>query len=332
MIEGLLATTYILIEEAERRGISVELTIPKRICRFTYKKHQEFIGTYIKSQTTSLAKAICQKKDVTKIFLKEADLSMAVGEVFNKNQFRDAFKYFVSHNPLVVKPSSAEGGNNVFTGVTKSTTFKKAWKSISLNSQKIILEQMFTGSEYRILATKGKVLAATLRIPAFVEGHLNNTIFELIQIKNCEERSVDIFRKKYNLPPGQKIKIDSEVKRYLKKNKLSLTSRPKDGEMVYLRENSNISTGGTSVDCTDIVHPSIKRIALAAINSIPGLPYGGVDIMVEDISKEAIPGKYAILEVNENPGLSIHHFPHVGQPRNVAKEIIDLAFPETINN
>lgn len=41
------------------------------------------------------------------------------------------------------------------------------------------------------------------------------------------------------------------------------------------------------------------------------------------------PGKYAVIEINSNPGISIHHHPGCGREHDVAGAIVDLLFPET---
>lgn len=101
-------------------------------------------------------------------------------------------------------------------------------------------------------------------------------------------------------------------------------------QKIYLRKNSNLSTGGDSIDLTDETHPELKKIAVKAINAIPGLAYGGVDLMSSrDISKKPTKNSYIILEINSSPGISMHYDPIKGKTRDVAKDVIDLLFPET---
>ena len=101
------------------------------------------------------------------------------------------------------------------------------------------------------------------------------------------------------------------------------------GERIYLRKNSNLSTGGDSIDITDIIHPDFKKIAIKTIHAIPGIVYAGIDLMTDkDISKKPTRNNYIIIEMNLSPGIFMHHFPYKGRSRNVAKEIIDMLFPE----
>src|SRR5699024_8221883 len=120
------------------------------------------------------------------------------------------------------------------------------------------------------------------------------------------------------------IKIDREIEVLLEEKEYDLNSIPKYGEVVYLREKSNLSTGGESVDVTDALTDEIKEIAINAGKAIPGLKHYGVDMIVSDDRKEGV-----ILEVNTRPGLGGHLFPGEGKPRDFAKEIIDYYFPET---
>src|SRR5690606_30809451 len=102
------------------------------------------------------------------------------------------------------------------------------------------------------------------------------------------------------------------------------------GERVFLRENSNISTGGDSVDVTDELPQEIKEIAIKALKVVPGLPHGGVDII---INKNAPEGKVegVVIELNPVPQIGSLVFPMIGKARDVTGAIIDFYFPETKN-
>ena len=111
---------------------------------------------------------------------------------------------------------------------------------------------------------------------------------------------------------------------------LAVGWRVVEEEKIYLRNESSVSTGGDSIDVTDLVHPDLKKIAIKAVRAIPGLAYAGVDLMTnKDISKKPTKNSYIVLEINSSPGIDIHHFPFKGKSRDVAKGIIDILFPET---
>jgi cyanophycin synthetase len=101
-----------------------------------------------------------------------------------------------------------------------------------------------------------------------------------------------------------------------------------DGEVFYLRSTANLSTGGTAIDLTDVVHPDNRDMAERAIMAV-GLDVGGVDFLIDDITKSYKDIGGAIVEVNAAPGFRMHVAPSEGQPRDVAGRVIDMLFPAT---
>jgi cyanophycin synthetase len=109
------------------------------------------------------------------------------------------------------------------------------------------------------------------------------------------------------------------------KNYTLETVLPK-GEILNLKDTANLSTGGTSEDVTDIVHP--YNIFMAErISRIIGLDICGIDMMTTNISEPLPETGGAILEVNAAPGFRMHLEPAVGLPRNIAAPVIDMLFP-----
>ena len=101
------------------------------------------------------------------------------------------------------------------------------------------------------------------------------------------------------------------------------TSIPDNSETVYLRENSNISTGGDSVDYTDEISQHYKDIAVKSAEVV-GAVICGVDMVIGDRNSPPKPSNYAIIELNFNPALHIHDFPYSGKNRQVEKKVLDL--------
>ncbi|MNN84869.1 Glutathione biosynthesis bifunctional protein GshAB [compost metagenome] len=114
---------------------------------------------------------------------------------------------------------------------------------------------------------------------------------------------------------------------FLRNQSKSLSDVPEKGETVYLRENSNISTGGDSIDFTDQVDVSYKQIAIQAAKAA-GATFCGVDMMVEHIDKGATNHNYSIIEINFNPAIHIHCYPYQGINRKADDKILDLLFRE----
>ena len=120
------------------------------------------------------------------------------------------------------------------------------------------------------------------------------------------------------------------TKKNLIEQKIKADYLPTKNGKTYLRKESNISTGGDSIDVTDLVHLELKKIAIDTVKAIPGLAYAVVDLMTnKDISEKPTKNSYIVIELNASPGIDIHHFPFKGKPRDVAKGIIDILFPET---
>lgn len=292
-----------------------------------YKGHREYVQATNCSLTSTTANHIVNNKALAKDFLRRNGVQTPEGKLFLCQNIEEvkAFCKNIGY-PVVFKKYNGTHGNLVFVGIENFKRGEEILRKYFPKEKYILVEKEFKGKEYRIVVTKEKVLAATYREPANVVGDGKSSIRELIAMKNKDHRRGDELVD----TPLIRIKIDYHVKLNLEKQKLSLDSVVDTGEKIYLRNNSNISTGGDSIDVTEEIHPQLKRIAVKAINAIPGLAYAGIDLMVkEDISKN--PGKdgYAILELNSCPGISMHHCPYEGKSRDVAGGIIDLLFPET---
>jgi len=172
------------------------------------------------------------------------------------------------------------------------------------------------------LVVGDKVAAVAERLPPMVVGDGSHNITGLVEIVNRDENRGDCHEK-----PLTKIKLDKTALGVLAKKGIDINYVPKKGETVILRENKNLSTGGTAVDCTDIIHPDNARLAVEAAKSI-GLDIAGIDIVTYDISKPLYSTGGAVVEVNTAPGIRMHLYPSRGKPRNVAREIIDMLFPD----
>ncbi len=331
LMKSYTSSTRLIIKEALDRGIKVEFVYPRHCVKFTYKKQFHYLYAQFSSISTSVGFNLCNKKMAAKYFLKKAGISVPEGQLFNKKELDEAKKFIKKIGfPVVVKPEYGTHGDFVFADIENFKEFENAWSQIHNIERNVIVEKKIFGKDYRVFATKNKTVGIIQRIPANIIGDGKNTIKQLIDLKNKDprrtENSTDLTDKAL-----VKIKIDSIVKNYLKKQNLSLKSIPTKNQQIFLRSNANLSTGGDSIDFTDIAHKSVKQLAVKIINSLPGLAYGGIDFMTKDISKKQTRKTYAILEVNASPGIDMHHLPYKGKNRNAAGAIIDVMFPETKN-
>lgn len=322
-------SSVLLAKEALRRGIKLKhinyYQDEHSFIELNYKNHFEHIlGSKISMPSTS--SHILSNKALTKDFLGRKRINCTRGKMFHCKDREGVGKFVMEIGwPVVFKKYNGTHGYLVFLGICSIEEGRNILDKYFRKEKYVLIEKEFQGKEFRFIATREKVLAIAFREPANVVGDGKRTIKELIAAKNRDpQRGADY------TSPLMKIKTDNCVKEKLRAQNLDLGSVVSKGKKIYLRNNSNISTGGDSIDVTDEMHPQFKKIATQAIRAVPGLLYAGIDMMIKgDISKK--PGKddYAILEMNASPGIFIHHFPYYGKSRDVAGGIIDILFPET---
>ena len=180
----------------------------------------------------------------------------------------------------------------------------------------VLIEEFIKGKEYRFLVIDDEVAGILHRVPANVTGDGKLSIRELVEIKNQ-----DPLRGKGYVTPLEKIKLDDAAKLFLNNDNKDFDYVPAKDEVVYLRENSNISTGGDSIDYTDLIPQKFKDIAVECAKAV-NARICGVDIMLEDYSSED--SSYGIIELNFNPAIHIHCFPYKGTERNIAYKVLKL--------
>ena len=222
-----------------------------------------------------------------------------------------------------VSPSGSYG-NDVYADLRTEEEVIDALNQIKEHrgNTEILIEEYFDAPEYRVFVTKDGRYAVLNREPAYIIGNGKNTIKELIDIENNK-------RKDITKTAMCTLVIDEESLRFMKNRNITLDDIPKKDEKIRLRYNSNVATGGVSIDYTDIVHPSVIANCLKVFKAFPGLPYAGIDYMSKDITKEQKDSDYRIIEVNTNPGANMHMLPGYGESRNISEAIADMIFPET---
>ena len=179
-----------------------------------------------------------------------------------------------------------------------------------------LLEEFIKGKEYRFLVIDNKVAGILHRVPANVKGDGIKTIRELVAIKN-----EDPLRGYHYVTPLEKINLDENAALFLKNQGKDFEYIPQKDEIVYLRENSNISTGGDSIDYTDDIPQKFKNIAVNASKAV-GARICGVDMMLEDYKDKN--SKYGIIELNFNPAIHIHCYPYKGKERKIGEEVLKV--------
>lgn len=324
-------STRMILSVAQDSGIQIREIPETRVFALTYKDITRYFHAQIPWQTREVGFHACLDKSITKGFLREAGISTPNGYNLLRSDSETYWEevYHGLQKPVVVKPTNANQGRGITMNVDTVEKYKKAVAHAFAESTEeragVVVEETCKGTEYRILATKDKVIGILNRVPANIVGDGVHTIQELIEIKNSDPRRSD------NLDDALvKIKIDEHVLTHLSQQNLSLTSIPDAHIQVFLRLNSNISTGGDSVDMTDEAHSSVHEIALKVMQTLPGLQFAGIDFMTTDITQPQTPEMYSIIEVNSSPGFCIHDLPHTGNPRDAAKAFIHILFPELL--
>ncbi|HEV2846341.1 MAG TPA: Mur ligase family protein, partial [Thermoanaerobaculia bacterium] len=224
--------------------------------------------------------------------------------------------------PVVVKPLDGNHGKGVSINLATSEQVRTAFDEAYEYSSVVIVETFQEGHDYRILVVDGKVMAAAQRVPGHVVGDGRHTIAELIEIVNADPRRGIGHEKVLT-----RLELDHQAERLLEAAGLNLESVLPEGKVFYLRSTGNLSTGGTSVDVTDVIHYDNRIMAQRAVKAV-GLDVGGVDFISPDISRSYKEVGGAIVEVNAAPGFRLHTAPTEGTPRDVAGPVLDMLFPK----
>ena len=317
-----------ILAEAEKHGIKWEKIAYTDLFKLKYKNQIKFFYAQISSETTAFALYCCNNKRIAKSIIEASGLSVSKGYLI---KYSDQQQYHLNifknlKKPLVVKPVDDQQGNNVYINICNTNQYVRAIKEIysSCGKKKIdlLVEQMFEGNEYRILATQKKILSVIKRLPANVIGDGKSTIQQLVEIKNQDPIRIE-------LPTYNQIVVDQKVIDFLKKQNLTLQTIVKINKRVFLRLHSplDISLGGDTIDVTDKIHPSVGKIVAKIMESIPGLAFTGIDYMTKDIYKEQTANNYIIVEINASPSLDWNEYPIEGPKRRVAYEFLKVMFP-----
>ncbi|XJZ26914.1 bifunctional glutamate--cysteine ligase GshA/glutathione synthetase GshB [Bacillota bacterium Lsc_1132] len=324
--EDLELSTQLLLKAAIKRGIEFEIL--DRVENFIALKSGNQIE-YVKQATkTSLDSyitfLIMENKIVTKEVLKRKGIRVPDGKAYHR--LADALADFelYQNKQIVIKPKSTNFGLGItiFTVDFSKEDYQKAFEMAFAHDQTVLLEEFMTGKEYRFLVMGDEVVGILHRVPANVVGDGEHTIEELVIEKNK-----DPLRGKGYKTPLEIIRLDEVEEMFLKNQSKKFSDVPNKGEIVYLRENSNISTGGDSIDYTDDIPDSYKNLAVQAAKAA-GAVFCGVDMMIDDFSEEASADNYSIIEINFNPAIHIHCYPYKGKNRKADDKILDLLFGE----
>lgn len=315
-------STGSLVSAAEARDIPWLRLNNYSLVQFGHGKYQKRIQATITSETKHIAVEIsCDKEDTHNLL---NDLGLPVPQqimVYGVPQAIRAAKKI--GYPVVVKPLNANHGRGVTINLLSDEQVGIAFEEAQQfgTGKAVLVESYLSGFDHRMLVVNNELVAVAKRVPGNVVGDGKSTISELVDLVNLDPRRGIGHEKVLT-----HLELDNQALRLLEEADYDENTILEEGQLFYLRSTANLSTGGTSIDVTDIVHPDNRDMAVRAIKAI-GLDIGGVDFLTEDISKSYKEIGGGICECNAAPGFRMHVAPSEGKPRDVSGKVMDMLFP-----
>ncbi|WP_128546618.1 cyanophycin synthetase [Larkinella soli] len=313
-------STSAIVEACVRKGVPFIRLDNDSYVQLGYGARQKRIEATMSSRTGAIGVEIADNKSVTKQVLEAAGIPVPMGEVVQDESGLQEVLRSISF-PLTVKPLDGNHGRGVMTNIRTTEELFIAYHRAREHSDRVVVEQFITGDDYRLLVVDYKLVAAARRVPAQVTGDGVSTVRELIDQANQDPRRGD-----GHLNVLTKIVVDECSQDYLKAQNLTLDSVIPAGKTLSLKQTANLSTGGTSVDITDLLHPEVAFMAERVARTV-GLDICGVDVIAEDLTLPLKPSGAVVIEVNAAPGLRMHTHPSEGTPRPVGEAIAEMLFP-----
>lgn len=309
------------VHAADQLGISYEIITRSLIARFEIEGKHWFIINTATPLTTSTSGTIAKRKALTNIVLSKAGIR--VPKQLALHSAIDAIRFFNEYKNIVIKPSQQLGGKGITMLPETENDVIEAYnlaleKTKSKGNDKVLGEEFLQGENYRFLVVGNEVVGIVRRKSAHIIGNGEDTIQQLIQLENIK-------KKERLLKP---IVIDQEVHTRLKEIEKTFDTIPEAGEEILLKYNCNLTTGGTTEECSAEVHESYKQLAIDAVKAIDS-EFGGVDIIAADISQ---PDNGAINEINYNPGMRIHYKVDEGKSVEVCIPIMEYIRDKYLNS
>lgn len=320
-------STQILMFDAIQQGIQVEiLDRQDQFLKLQLQDHIEYVKNgNMTSKDSYVSPLIMENKTVTKKILHQHGFRVPLGDEFNDIEHALRAYTLFSTKPFVVKPKTTNYGLgiSIFKDGASYDDYQKAITLAFQEDSSVLIEEFLNGTEYRFFVLNEKVHAVLLRTPANVTGDGKHTIEELVNEKNR-----DPLRGRDHRTPLELIQLGDLEVLMLKGQGHQIDSIPKADEIVYLRENSNVSTGGDSIDVTDQIPEDYKKIAVDAVAALEA-KISGIDLIIENTEVPATDeNAYGIIEANFNPSMYMHIYPYKGTSRRLTMEIIQYLFPE----
>jgi cyanophycin synthetase len=314
-------STGAIVDEARRREIPIiRLTPTRSLVQLGYGRHQKRISASETPLTSAIAVETCQEKPLTNCLLRAVGVPVPEGQTAGSAD--EAWSVAQELGlPVVIKPHAGNQGKGVGVNLNCEAQVRHAYSVAAEYDSTVLVERYIEGDDYRLLVVDGKMVAAARRDPPQVIGDGIHTVEQLVIEINKDPR-----RRSGHSSVLTQITLNEASDLALAQQDLTNKSVPRLGQVVRLRTNANLSTGGTATDVTDECHPRNAQLAgLAA--QILNLDVAGIDLLCRDIRRPVTEQDGAIVEVNAAPGLRMHLAPAHGMPRRVGRPIIQMLYP-----
>jgi cyanophycin synthetase len=312
-------STGSIVDAALARGIPFRRLSDGSLVQFGWGSKQRRIQAAETDFSSAIAESIAQDKELSKKLLQAAGVPVPRGR-----PVLDAEDAWVAAQeiglPVVIKPRDGNQGKGVAVNLKTREEVIEGFNNALEFRDDIMVESYLPGSDYRLLVVGDKMVAAARREPPLVVGDGTSSVRQLVDKVNADPRRGD-----GHATSLTKIRFDDIALARLKEQGLNADSVPAKGARVVLRNNANLSTGGSATDVTDDVHPEVAARAVMAAQMV-GLDVCGVDVVVESVLKPLEEQHGGVVEVNAAPGLRMHLQPSFGKGRDVGSAIIDTMF------
>jgi len=317
-------STGAIVASALKRGIPYRRLTQGSLVQFGWGSKQRRIQAAETDCSSAIAESIAQDKELTKRLLDAAGVPVPQGRLASSAEDACAAAREIG-GAVVLKPRDGSQGRGVAVNIQGDEEIKAAYEIASEYGAEVIVERYFPGHDFRLLVVGDKLIAAARRDPPQVIGDGERSIAQLI-----EQINADPLRGEGHGSSLTKIRLDDIALATMATQNYTADSIPEKGVLVTLRNNANLSTGGTATDMTDHVHPELAAAAVAAAQMV-GLDVCGIDLVSENVYEPLDKQGGFIVEVNAAPGLRMHLNPSFGKGRPVGDAIIDFMFPEGEN-
>jgi cyanophycin synthetase len=313
-------STGSIVDAAVARGIPYRRLTQGSLVQFGWGSKQRRIQAAEVDSTSAIAEGIAQDKELTKKLLHAAGVPVPLGRPVSDAEDAWAAAQEIG-GPVVVKPRDGNQGKGVTVNIQTREQVMAAYMNARHYREEIMVERFLPGIDYRLLVVGDRLVAAARRDPPLVIGDGVHTVRQLVETVNLDPRRGD-----GHATPLTKIRLDDIAIDRLREQGMSPDSVPARGTRVVLRNNANLSTGGSATDVTDEVHPDVAARAVAAAQMV-GLDICGVDVVCENVNTPLESQHGGVVEVNAAPGLRMHLSPSFGKGRNVGEAVISHMYP-----